>query len=779
VTTTQGQRLTLVNPAYMTRMVHELGTNAYGLKGHITSLRPIRPENAPDPWERKALQAFERGTREFSEVVQQDGHSTLRFMGAFLVEASCLGCHAHQGYQLGEVRGGISVTVPVGTGPAALGLSHREISILTVMAFWGLGCAGLITWVRRRTRAQEIERGLVQQFQDSAEKFEGIRNTTPDGLWLLDQEGRIQWVNDAYCRFTGYAASELVGQPVTMVEAMESPEDTSRRLEQLLGTAGSLRFRTRHHTKGGGEVHLEVTTSMLPSRGQIVAFFRDITQEIETSRQIQESETRFRRLFESSPAPMFIERDGRIIYANRAIASLAEADSPADLLGRRALDLLDPDEPSVASEQPGASPAEAPPLPVREERLVSLRGRSHWVEVQAVPIDLPEGPARLVFAQDLTDRKQAEEDRRTLEAEVQHAQKLDSLGSLAGGIAHDMNNVLAAILGMSTLLQARATNDEGLAKSLQIIEKAAGRGRDLVKGLTDFARKGLQEPQVMDLNGLVREELDLLVRTSRHRFRFDTQLEEGLPPILAEPSTLGSAFMNLCVNAFDAMPNGGTLKIRTRSHEQQVMLEVTDTGMGIPAHILPRITEPFFTTKPPGRGTGLGLAMVFGTVKAHGGTLDIQSKEGVGTRICMAFPAMSPASKETNQPPLRELPADRPLQILVVDDDALMRNILSEMLEGLGHRVETASSGLEALRRLTAGLEADLVILDHNMPGLTGAETLPRLMQLRPHLRVLIATGFLDDELRRLLAEFPAVLAVQKPFSLTELNTLIRAPRHA
>ena len=177
--------------------------------------------------------------------------------------------------------------------------------------------------------------------------------------------------------------------------------------------------------------------------------------------------------------------------------------------------------------------------------------------METVAFDLPEGHAILAFAQDLTQQKRGEDERLKLETEIQHAQKLESLGSLAGGIAHDMNNVLAAILGLASLLQIKREGDAPLLKSLRTIENAAERGRDLVKGLTDFARKGLQQARQMDLNALLRKDLDLLVRTSRHRFAFDIRLADNLPPILGESSTLGSAFMNLCVNAFDAMPKGG------------------------------------------------------------------------------------------------------------------------------------------------------------------------------------------------------------------------------
>ncbi len=648
ITTTDGKVLTLVNPAYMTRMTHELAQEAYGLRGHITSLKPIRPENAPDSWERKALESFERGPKQVSEILKEDGKPVLRFMGAFVVEPSCLPCHAQQGYKVGDIRGGISVTVPVGTGHATVGMTHEFISTLTVLALWLIGAIGLLLWVRRFVAAAQVEHQMLEKIEDSA--------------------------------------------------------------------------------------------------------------------------LRFRQLFDASPAPMAIHREGRLTSVNAAAARLLEASDPSELLGRATMDIVHPDFYELAAQVARERGGNGLPTSSVELVFLTLKGRPVWVRAQTVCLDLPEGPGILVFAQDLTEQRQAAEDRRKLEAEVQHAQKLESLGSLAGGIAHDMNNVLAAVMGMSSILLMKHEGDAPLTKSLRTIEHAAGRGRDLVKGLTDFARKGLQQAVAMDLNELVQKEVDLLVRTSRQRFTFDVQLEAGLPPILGESGTLGSAIMNLCINAFDAMPRGGTLRLHTSSEGRQVQLVVADTGEGIPADILPRVTDPFFTTKSVGRGTGLGLAMVYGAVKAHGGSLDIQSEVGVGTRITLRFPALidrtvsDPFSAATSFKP------EQSLHILLVDDDELICSVLQPMLEQLGHRVDTASGGLEALRRLSAGLPADLVILDHNMPGLSGADTLPRIVQLRPTLRILIATGFMDTELKLLLSEFPAVSALQKPFTIEELR---------
>lgn len=653
ITTTDGKQLTLVNPAYMTRMVHELGEKEYGLKGHLTSLNPIRPENAPDPWERKALEAFEQGERQFSEVLHQEGRQVLRFMGAFVVETSCLGCHAQQGYKVGDIRGGISVTVPVGTIHSPMRLKHNDISQLFIAGFWLLGSAGILIYVRRLVRSARDHQAMLAA--------------------------------------------------------------------------------------------------------------------------VEESSHRFHQLFQSSPAPMFIHREGRFIEVNQAAAHLLDADDPAQLMGLEVLSFIHPEYRYLVGERIHSVEQTGEIAPALEEVFLTYRGREVWVEVQTVAIELPGGPAILVFAQDLSERRRAEEERRKMEAEIQHAQKLESLGSLAGGIAHDMNNVLGAILGMATLLQMKREGDEALLKPLKTIENAASRGRDLVKGLTDFARKGLQQAQRLDLNALVREELELLVRTSRQRFTFDVELDETLPPIMGEKSSLGSAFMNLAVNAFDAMPKGGTFRVRTFLDQDQVCLEVADTGEGIPADILSRVTDPFFTTKAPGRGTGLGLAMVYGTVKAHGGSLHIESEVGLGTCIHLRFPALVPKAASGGPEALIVAHPDRPLRILVVDDDELIRDILPPMLEQLGHRVECTSSGLEAIRRMGAGLEVDLVILDHNMPGMTGAEALPRVFQLRPTVRILIATGFLDTDLKLLLADFPTVATLQKPFSLVELRKVLQA----
>jgi len=229
--------------------------------------------------------------------------------------------------------------------------------------------------------------------------------------------------------------------------------------------------------------------------------------------------------------------------------------------------------------------------------------------------------------------------------------------------------------------------------------------------------------------------------------------------------------MNLCVNAIDAMPNKGTLTLITRDIGQGfVELAVEDDGEGMSPDVLARAPEPFFTTKPIGKGTGLGLSQVYGTVKSHGGTLDIDSKPGHGTRVAMAFPSIQTLLQKASGKAVNVKTPARVLEILLVDDEELVRGTVVSMLDVLGHHAQSASSGLEALRRLEAGMEVHLVILDINMPGMDGVETLSRLRSIRPELPVLFATGFVDERLPAILTRFPSVRIIKKPFGLTELR---------
>ncbi len=376
---------------------------------------------------------------------------------------------------------------------------------------------------------------------------------------------------------------------------------------------------------------------------------------------------------------------------------------------------------------------------------------------------------------DVTERRRVEEEHRRLEVKLQQAEKLESLGILAGGVAHDINNVLAAILSLATAHRPEAEGSS-LAEALDTIALACTRGRDVVKHLLAFARQDLETSTRVDLNVLVRDLVQLLDHTTLKRIRLETRLREPLPPLQGDPGTLSHALMNLCVNAVDAMPGGGELVLSTDVPVPgQVELRVKDTGYGMAPEVAARVLEPFFTTKPVGRGTGLGLSMVYGTVKAHGGTLDLFSRPGEGTEVVLRFPAQGEAAPAPATGTPMEVPEAAVLhRVLLVDDDELVRMSVAQMLEMDGCTVDEAEGGAEALARLGEGSRPDLVLLDLNMPGMSGAETLEGILALNPGQAVILSSGYSDQDVAALLAERPNVASIQKPYTLPELQQKLR-----
>jgi PAS domain S-box-containing protein len=380
------------------------------------------------------------------------------------------------------------------------------------------------------------------------------------------------------------------------------------------------------------------------------------------------------------------------------------------------------------------------------------------------------------ITRDISALRQAEAERATLQAQLQHAQKMESLGGLASGVAHDMNNVLGAILGLASANLEMHPVGSPTYQAFDTITRAATRGGKMVKTLLGFARQNPAEAKDLDLNALLREELRLMEATLLARVRVELDLAPGLRLMRGDAAALTNAFMNLCVNAVDAMPESGTLTLRTRNLASGWLeIQVEDTGCGMAKEVLAKALDPFFTTKVQGKGTGLGLAMVYGTVKAHQGQLELHSEPGQGTRVTLRFPACEPDTVVLPPPaPGPAAPPNRARAVLLVDDDELVQHATVALLEVLGHQVTLASSGEEALAQLDTGWLPDLVILDLNMPGLGGAGTLPRLRTLRPTLPVLLATGRADQTAMDLVAAHPGVTLLSKPFDLVELQHLLQ-----
>ncbi len=426
----------------------------------------------------------------------------------------------------------------------------------------------------------------------------------------------------------------------------------------------------------------------------------------------------------------------------------------------------------------------APLLDHEQEHLVfetlnqRADGSRYPVEVHLQLVE-QEGVRRfLAVILDITERRRAEDERRELEVQLLQTQKLESLGALAGGLAHDMNNVLGAVLGVASTLREKQGESGPDGKPLDTIIQACMRGRGVVKSLLYFARKDLQEERPIDLNALVQEMVQLLGQTTLKRIQLEMNLQEGLAQVRGDGGALNHALMNLCVNALDAMPEGGSLQITTAAvPDGGVDLRVKDTGVGMLPAVLARCMEPFYTTKPRGKGTGLGLPMVQSTMQAHDGRFELRSAPGEGTEAILHFPPARLLAPAVPESPVAELRAatSASLDILLVDDDDLVRDSVQELLGLLGHHCIAVPGGQEALDLLESGQKVDLVILDMNMPGMSGAQALPRILALRSGLPVILATGYSSEDLAPIMAGRSHVQSISKPFSVLELKARIES----
>jgi signal transduction histidine kinase len=388
--------------------------------------------------------------------------------------------------------------------------------------------------------------------------------------------------------------------------------------------------------------------------------------------------------------------------------------------------------------------------------------------------------------QSLNDELEHRIEQRTREreqalAQLFEAQKLDAIGHLTGGVAHDFNNLLMAILGSLELVQKRNT-DERIRQLVDNAIAAAGRGASLTKRLLAFARRQALEPQDVNLTELLRGTANILERTLGPVIDLELDVPAGIG-VRVDPNQLELAIMNLCINARDAMPEGGSIKIaaRTKSSSQTPSLEgnfveltVTDTGYGMDPATLARATEPFFTTKGIGKGTGLGLSMVHGLCGQSGGQMKLSSKLGEGTQVTMWLPeAMVVAAEATVTISQRPAGPGKRMRVLMVDDDALVSMGAGAMLEDLGHDVVECYSALDALKALRSEANFDLVITDHAMPGMTGLELARTIQGTWPHIPIIIASGFSE------VGAGPDLTRLDKPYDQHALSeALIAASRN-
>ena len=474
-----------------------------------------------------------------------------------------------------------------------------------------------------------------------------------------------------------------------------------------------------------------------------------------------------------------VTSEGRIVYANSIALSIIKI-SEEKLLGSHFIDLFADDNRHRVAELM-KPPGNKPQITTEE---FPLRLNGHQVTLQFLPID-EYAATSLVILNDITERLQAEEDKKKLEAQLHQAQRMESLGTLAGGIAHNFNNLLMGIMGYASLMLLETDPDHPNHKRLKNIEKQVESGSRLTSQLLGYAREGSYEVKPISLNQLVKETSDTFGMTKKE-ITVHQELSEKLYGIKADQGQMEQVLLNLYVNAADAMPGGGELFLKTNNVADKdmtskpykvksgnyVLLTVKDKGVGMDEETKERIFEPFFTTKGLASGTGLGMASAYGIIKGHGGYIDVDSKKGEGTTFSIYLPATE-KDLEGKKVSSDELVKGKGT-VLLVDDEGMVLDAVEEMLKHLGYEVLLAEDGQEALELYKENQDKiDMVLLDMVMPEMGGGETFDRIKEINTNIKVLLSSGYsIEGEAKEILKRGCDAF-IQKPFKPEQLSQKI------
>ena len=504
---------------------------------------------------------------------------------------------------------------------------------------------------------------------------------------------------------------------------------------------------------------------------------------------LRESEERFRTMFAAAPtAIMVFDRGGRILAANRSAESMFGY-SEQELVGRLPTTLRHPDDVAAGDDAFGELVNGERDSYRREASFVTKSGSTVVAHLATALVRDADGkPGYLIgMAEDVTEQRQLEE-------QLRQSQKLEAIGRLAGGVAHDFNNMLTAIGGYTALALEHAQSGSALHGDLEEIRKATDRAAMLTRQLLAFSRKQVLMPELLNLNGVVLELESMLRPLIGEDVKLTTQLDSALGPIEADPGQLHQVVMNLVVNARDAMPGGGAITIVTANAEvgenddaiepgRYVTLTVRDNGQGIDESTLRQIFEPFFTTKDAGKGTGLGLATVYGIVKQSGGYVAVESELGVGSAFTIYLRRADGVVQEVVEPEHEPAPvvavapatapATTSTRVLVVEDEEVIRGLVDQVLRGEGYDVLLAADGDEAIE-LADGNRVDVLLTDLTMPGIGGHDLADRLRAGAPELKVMFMSGFAEGNDFSTTALPPATAFLEKPFTFTMLSERMR-----
>jgi len=640
-----------------------------------------------------------------------------------------------------------------------------------------------------------IEMALYKQqsekaLKESKEFSSSLLSHAPNPIIVINPDTSVRYVNSAMEKITGFSSEELIGRKLPYPWWTEETLEKTKRYFKKAMKKGAQKFEGLYQKKNGERFWVEITSAPVRNDREFEYYLEnwvDITERRQAEEALKASEAKYRELVQNANS-IIIRRDpqGIITFFNEFAESFFGY-TEDEILGKNVVDTIVPETGSTGRnlvamiQDIGLHPER---YSTNENENMRRNGERVWVAWTNKAIRDKDGNIVeiLCVGNDITERKR-------LQAQLIHSQKMEAIGTLAGGIAHDFNNILSLIIGYTELARDEVSEGSQLWEDLKEVYQAGKRARDLVKHILTFSRQSEQEQKPIHIQPIVKEALKLL----RPSLPTTIEIRKHLTAtgmVLADPTQIEQVIMNLCTNAYHAMRDrGGVLEVKLEevvlegeAHSRQLelppgtylALTVLDTGHGIDRAVIDRVFEPYFTTKATGEGTGMGLAVVHGIVKSHGGTITVDSEPGKGATFQVLLPRSEDAEVR-EEPKEVALPLGGTERILFVDDEPAIVDIGRRMLERLGYEVVTSTTGIKALEAFRKQPENfDLVITDMTMPKMTGDELATELLGIRPGIPIILCTGFSERITEEKAKEMGIRKFVMKPLVVGEMAEAVR-----
>ncbi|MEM5785809.1 MAG: PAS domain S-box protein, partial [Syntrophobacteraceae bacterium] len=658
---------------------------------------------------------------------------------------------------------------------------------------------GAATAYGYRQRQILLLKELYRTERDQRQNQEEYRITLygiGDGVISTDSNGLVKQMNQVAEKLTGWLEANARGKPLDEIFVIINEQTrlpVANPVQRVLneGVVVGLANHTLLISKDGTERPIADSGSPIRNDNNelvgVVLIFRDQTQERAAQKLLEESEERFRNLVESAPDAIFIQAGGFFTYLNPSAAKLFGADSPVELVGTPVMDRYHHSFHEKIRERLHQLAVFKQQVPLQEQKWIRLDKTPVDVEATEVPTLHSGLFGILVFARDISERKKVELEKKKLEAQLRQAQKIEAIGTLAGGIAHDFNNILAPIIGYTEMVLSEMPEPSPLRSDLEQVLQASYRAKELVRQILVSSRF-TQEQQMapLDVSMVVKEALKLLRSSLPTTIEIKQEIETVAA--LADPTQIHQVVMNLCTNSAHAMNDSGILEVKLEKVRLDsdcddlsanslptglyLKLTISDTGCGMDAKTMERIFDPYFTTKGVGKGSGLGLAVVLGIVKRHGGMISVRSEPGEGSAFIIFLPSV-----DGKPEPIKDSALSPPAgteSILLVDDEPQVVEIGARLLERLGYRVTASTDASDALMVFRSRPDDfDLVITDYTMPKMNGIDLAREILEIRSGTPILLCTGY-SEHVTPASVETLGLRLILKPYGIKELSEMVR-----